>query len=272
EEGENEPAEKRFQVIHNQWDHVKTPYTIAIWILIASGARIFFVLSKPCTRFLPDSSLLIVVGLGLGALLKYGGASVDVYTLTSHAFFIYLLPPIIFDAGYFMPNRALFENIDSVLLFAVAGTIWNCAAIGLSLYALSLWNWFTVSFSLLDILLFSSLISAVDPVAVIAIFEEINVNAFLFVNVFGEALFNDGVTVVLYNLFNSFQALGAENLITRDYPSRRALVFVVAIGGIIVGVVFAFLASFVTKYSEELRAMATVFVFVVPYVSYLTAE
>ncbi|CAJ0575293.1 unnamed protein product, partial [Mesorhabditis spiculigera] len=155
-----------------------------------------------------------------------------------------------------------------VLMSVVLLIVLSC----LSLYALSLWNWFTVSFSLLDILLFSSLISAVDPVAVIAIFEEINVNAFLFVNVFGEALFNDGVTVVLYNLFNSFQALGAENLITRDYLAGGLSFFVVAIGGIIVGVVFAFLASFVTKYSEELRAMATVFVFVVPYVSYLTAE
>uniref|UniRef100_A0A158P7M8 Sodium/hydrogen exchanger n=1 Tax=Angiostrongylus cantonensis TaxID=6313 RepID=A0A158P7M8_ANGCA len=226
---------------------------------------------KPIANVLPDSSLLIAVGLVIGLILKESGTHIS-YSLDSHVFFLYLLPPIIFDAGYFMPNRALFENVDSVVLFAVVGTIFNCLAIGSSLLLLSSYGAFSMSFSTTEIFVFSALISAVDPVAVIAVFEEINVNEFIFVNVFGEALFNDGVTVVLYQMFKSFTLIGVENLKPIDYGAGVLSFFVVACGGAVVGLIAAFTVSLITKYTHKVRILAPVFIFVIPYMAYLTAE
>jgi len=41
-----------------------------------------------------------------------------------------MLPPIILDAGYFMPNRLFFDHLGTILLFAVIGTIFNTLSIG----------------------------------------------------------------------------------------------------------------------------------------------
>ena len=50
--------------------------------------------------------------------------------------------------------------------------------------------------SLQENLLFASIISAVDPVAALNVFEDIGVNEQLYIVIFGEGLFNDAVTVV----------------------------------------------------------------------------
>lgn len=67
---------------------------------------------------------------------------------------------------------------------------------GLSLWGVGYWIGFGIELPLLQTLLFSALISAVDPVAVLAVFEEIHVNEVLYIVVFGESLLNDAVTVV----------------------------------------------------------------------------
>ena len=119
--------------------------------------------------------------------------------MSSRFFFIILLPPIILDAGYNMPTRAFFDNLGTILLFAVIGTLFNCLLIGFSLWGftdLGIIHIDLHDMPLMHFLLFSTLISAVDPVAVLAVFEEVHVNELLHIVVFGESLLNDAVTVV----------------------------------------------------------------------------
>ncbi|XP_076321364.1 Na(+)/H(+) exchanger protein 2-like isoform X1 [Tachypleus tridentatus] len=183
-----------------------------------------------------------------------------------------MLPPIILDAGYFMPNRLFFDNMISILIYAVVGTVWNALTIGLSLWAIGLTGLYGVELPLLDTLLFSSIVSAVDPVAVLAVFEEIQVNEVLNILVFGESLLNDAVTVVLYHMFEGYTEMGQENLITIDYIAGVASFFVAALGGALIGIIWGVLAAFISRFSHHVRIIEPLFVFVLAYLAYLNAE
>lgn len=154
------------------------------------------------SSIVPESCLLIVVGLMVGGIIRT--VKDEALVLESKFFFLYLLPPIILDAGYFLPIRAFTENLGTILMFAVLGTLWNVFFMGGMMYAVcqiepaKLGN-----VDLLSCLLFGSIISAVDPVAVLAVFEEIHINELLYILVFGESLLNDAVTVVRLEVTNT---------------------------------------------------------------------
>uniref|UniRef100_A0A8D8LMC1 Sodium/hydrogen exchanger n=1 Tax=Cacopsylla melanoneura TaxID=428564 RepID=A0A8D8LMC1_9HEMI len=262
---------KRYRVAAIEFHRVETPFIIAVWILSASLAKIGFHMAPQLNQMFPESCLLIVVGVVIGLLLLLT-TNIHIHPLTPDTFFLYMLPPIILDAGYFMPNRLFFDHLGTILLFAVIGTIFNTLSIGISLWAVGQSGMFGPHCPLLEMLLFAALISAVDPVAVLAVFEEIHVNEILYIVVFGESLLNDAVTVVLYHMFEAYSEMGHNNVLYVDLLSGLASFFVVAIGGTFIGVVWGFLTGFVTRFTNEVRVIEPIFIFVMAYLAYLNAE
>ncbi|KFP27894.1 Sodium/hydrogen exchanger 5, partial [Colius striatus] len=219
------------------------------------------------------SCLLILLGLGLGGIVLAVAKKAE-YQLEPNMFFLFLLPPIVLDSGYFMPSRLFFDNIGAILTYAVVGTLWNSFTTGAALWGLHRAGLMDpgVEAGLMDFLLFGSLISAVDPVAVLAVFEEVHVNETLFIIVFGESLLNDAVTVVLYKVFNSFVELGPAHIHATDYVKGVASFFLVSLGGTAVGLLFAFLLALITRFTKRVRIIEPLFVFLLAYVAYLAAE
>ncbi|XP_018409922.1 PREDICTED: sodium/hydrogen exchanger 9-like [Nanorana parkeri] len=131
-----------------------------------------------------------------------GNAMLQKMTFDPEVFFNVLLPPIIFHAGYSLKKRHFFRNLGTIITYAFLGTAISCIMIGLIMYGfvmamMHLGQIQTGDFHFTDCLFFGSLMSATDPVTVLAIFHELNVDTDLYTLLFGESVLNDAVAIVL---------------------------------------------------------------------------
>ncbi|CAF1449675.1 unnamed protein product [Adineta steineri] len=266
---------KHFPVVEITFPHVASVFGICLWILLGILAKIIFHLSHRLTKKFPESCLLIILGIIVGVLLYITHLDEEkrIYVLNSDVFFLFLLPPIVLETGYFLPKRAFFDNLGTILLLAVLNKLFNTACIGLTLWAFGQTSLYGgTTFSLLECLLFASFITAVDPIAVLATFVEIRVNDTLYIVVFGESLLNDAVSIVLYRMFAGFLKIGHTNLAPVDGALGFVSFFVVTIGGILVGLIFGFMAVFMTKFTERTPVLEPLVVFMYAYIAYIIAE
>ena len=78
-----------------------------------------------------------IVGF-IGKILNQNGQAsyIQEEMLSPQAFFVVLLPPIIFEAGYSLHKGNFFQNLGSIVIFAVFGTIISTLLVGLGLFLL----------------------------------------------------------------------------------------------------------------------------------------
>eukprot|EP00536_Pseudo-nitzschia_multiseries_P011202 jgi/Psemu1/205211/e_gw1.370.73.1 len=125
-------------------------------------------------------------------------------------FFIFLLPPIIFNTGLRM-GPLFFRHITPIIMFAIVGTAISAIATALILYGfvkLGLSGGFEPT--LAELLTFGALISSTDPVSTLAVFQVKRVDPRLFYLCFGESVLNDALAIVLFYSFGKFVSMNDE--------------------------------------------------------------
>ena len=178
---------------------------------------------------------LVIVGLLIGWLTDKipGVEALTNLNLSHDAILFIFLPPLIFESALNLNARLLLRNITPVLVLATVGLL---AATGI-VSALMVW---LTPLGWQEALLFGALISATDPVAVIALFKDLGVPEQLIVLVEGESLFNDATAIVTFNLILAAAAMQGNNLLAEGL----SLFFISFIGGLAVGIVFACFMSY----------------------------
>ena len=127
----------------------------------------------------PESVILILVGI-ICAVIAVATGKLDVISgwVSAEIFFNSLLPPIILVSAYQLYSKQFLLNLDGILVLALVGTALNIFAIGGALYAT---YGLRHQSTFLEMLLLSSIISAVDPVAVLAVFNQIGRSSILLI-------------------------------------------------------------------------------------------
>ena len=228
---------------------------------------------------MPESCVLIIAGIITACVFQYCFEAKTV-EFTPELFFNYLLPPIIMDSAFAIYNRDFAHNFPVIVLFAVVGTLMNTFSIGGSLLLVQSikghalpspdGNGNGTRLDPLNCFTFSALISAVDPVAVLAIFQEIGVNAGLYFMVFGESLLNDGVTIVLYNAMVALS--GSEDVGGGQVALAIISFFFVVFGGFFVGVIFGFISTYIVKFTRHCRELEPFTILASIYLAFIIAE
>jgi len=121
-----------------------------------------------------------------------------------------------------------------------------------------------------------SLISATDPVTVLAVFQALGVKIDLFSMVFGESVLNDAVAIVLSRTLLSFN--NPENPVDAEHILGAGKLFlIIFVGSLLIGAVGGILSSLTFKlldlrHHDEMLYMEAALSFVFPWCAYFVAE
>jgi sodium/hydrogen exchanger-like protein 6/7 len=156
----------------------------------------------------------------LTAHVRHAGALLPRLAFDPAAFFTYLLPPIIFNAGLSVEKAHFFRHLDRIMLLGVAGTLLNCTLIAAGVAA-AVAGIGGFALSLRDVLAIGAVFGATDTVATLQVLDA-RAAPVLFSLVLGEGCVNDAMSLVLLRAVEALPPHGASGGAAADVASLGA--------------------------------------------------
>jgi CPA1 family monovalent cation:H+ antiporter len=225
----------------------------------------------------PHSVFLVIVGLAIGIASKWlyihteAGwiqeimLGINGFQLSSDAILFIFLPTLIFESSYNINSRELIKDLPYILILAVPALLISIFTVGFSLH-------YFVGLDLQVSLLFGALISATDPVAVIAIFKELGAPKRLTLLVEGESLFNDATSVVIFTIFLGLFTSAESFPVGSSLLTGAGRFIAVFTGGILVGLVLGYFFSFILGMIRHNAPVEILLTTMLAYLSFIIAE
>ena len=222
-------------------------------VLGLSGMLMLAVLMVPAARRMnfPYTVLLAVVGVAIGLLKAVAdGGQIYIFSdflralhgleITAESVLFVFLPVLVFEAALALDVRRLLDDLGAILFLAIIGLLISTAIVGYTIHAVS-------GVSIIVCLMLGAIVSATDPVAVVAIFKDVGAPKRLAILVEGESLFNDATAIVIFIILSGMVLQTSDPSVAGGI----AEFFRVFVGGVIVGLVMALVfVSIIRKLSK----------------------
>jgi len=197
---------------------------------------------------IPYSVVLLLLGLLIGSISRYFLTSNDdhpiaqmmqmIVNIDPHLILYLFLPALVFESAFAMDTHLFKRMFMQICLLAIPGLIVSTIITA----AFSLWM-FPWQWSWPIALMFGALVSATDPVAVVALLKEQSSRKRMETLIEGESLLNDGTAIVLFTLFYGLAIVANDQTGAQSFsiiPVIGQFVWVVLLG-VTIGAVIGWL-------------------------------
>ena len=184
----------------------------------------------------PFTVILVLIGVLLGNLshsFEFMHA-LQGFSLSPEIMLFVFLPALIFESGFALDARQMIADLPPILILAIPAMLMSTFVVGLGI-------WWALDIKLIVALVFGALISATDPVAVVALFKELGAPNRLNVLVEGESLLNDATAIVAFSILLGIAVEGG-GIGWSDADNIFLDFLRVFIGGALFGVFLGFVA------------------------------
>ena len=281
---------------------IETLLAIVILMVYTVASPIF---EKKNFHYMHESGLCMIIGIIITFIAMFvvpGSNFADTFNFDDQIFFTFILPPIIFSAGYNLRRTTFFKYFMYIVSFGVIGTVISFLVVtpltclgnkyDLFYFTYHPYNNKTINvvdnstdnlvrnlienitnitvnnitnstdvttpikepneiihFTLSEILLFASVISATDTIAALTFVKEES-EPKLFAILFGEGVLNDAVCIVLYRILRDFTSSGQEFSVSTPLMMLNSFISLF-FSSFLMGVLMGVLCAYMLKYFKD---------------------
>lgn len=224
---------------------------ILLFLLISALWSSYYLSQRRITA-VHETVLSIFYGMVVGLIIRLspGHYIQDTVTFNSSYFFNVLLPPIILNSGYELNQVNFFNNMFSILTFAIPGTFISAVVLGIIIFIWTALGLEGINISFVDALSVGATLSATDPVTILSIFNAYKVDPKLYTIIFGESLLNDAISIVMFETCQKFHGSPAKFSSLFEGIGLFLMTFMVSL---LIGLFIGILVALILKHSHIRR-------------------